>query len=110
MTRLLGKRHDVSCAAAEPALRRLLGGERFELVLCDVSMGGLSGIELHARVRALDPAQAARFVFLSGGAFGPEAKSFFAETGAAVLDKGAHPDDLRAAVEARLRALGPRGA
>jgi CheY-like chemotaxis protein len=109
MTRLLGRTLDVCCADAHAALRRLEGGERFDLVLCDVAMAGISGIELHGRVKALDPGQAARIVFLSGGAFGPEAKVFFSATGAAVLDKGSHPDELRAAVDGHLRTLGRRG-
>jgi CheY-like chemotaxis protein/anti-sigma regulatory factor (Ser/Thr protein kinase) len=106
MARLLGKTCDVSCEDGTRALRRLEAGERFELVLCDVSMAGLSGIDLYVRLRALDPDQAGRVVFMSGGAFGPQVREFFAETAAPVLDKASSPDELRAAVAERLRALG----
>jgi hypothetical protein len=43
---------------------------------------------------------------MSGGAFGPQVREFFAETAAPVLDKASSPDELRAAVAERLRALG----
>lgn len=106
MGRLLGKACDVACADAPAALARLEAGERFDLVLCDLSMPGISGLELRRRVEALDPEQALRVTFLTGGAFGAEAEECRA-TGGALVDKAARPDEIRASVEARLRALPP---
>lgn len=49
------------------ALERVGRGERFDLVLCDVMMPGMSGPELFERVVACAPELAAAFVFASGG-------------------------------------------
>ena len=54
-------------------------GERYELILCDLMMPGMSGMEFHAAVLRLDPAQAARIVFLSGGACTEAAARFLEE-------------------------------
>ena len=48
------------------ALRRLEAGEPFDVVLCDLTMPYLSGMQLHTAVAARAPRLAARFVFLSG--------------------------------------------
>jgi CheY-like chemotaxis protein len=49
------------------ALERVGRGERFDLVLCDVMMPGMSGPELFERVVACIPELGAAFVFASGG-------------------------------------------
>lgn len=52
--------------SAADAMARLRAGERYDVVLTDLMMPVTSGAELYARVAAVDPAQAARFVFMSG--------------------------------------------
>jgi CheY-like chemotaxis protein len=49
------------------ALERVKGGEKFDLVICDVMMPGMSGPVLFERVVACAPELAAAFVFASGG-------------------------------------------
>jgi signal transduction histidine kinase/ActR/RegA family two-component response regulator len=50
--------------SAEPALRRLAGGEAVDLVLSDIVMPGMSGLDLARAVRKLRPSLP--FVFISG--------------------------------------------
>jgi PAS domain S-box-containing protein len=70
LARLLGARHDVVCSGSGAhALRRLEEGERFDAVLCDAMMPGMSGPDLLDRLRALFPEQADRLVFITGGIF-----------------------------------------
>jgi CheY-like chemotaxis protein len=45
------------------ALDLILTGARFDAVVCDVMMPGMSGIDLHERVALERPDIAARFVF-----------------------------------------------
>jgi CheY-like chemotaxis protein len=59
---------------ARAALGRLLAGEQFDLVLCDVTMALLSGLDLRDRLHAADPQAAARIVFMTGGVADPEAR------------------------------------
>jgi PAS domain S-box-containing protein len=75
--RAFGATHDVSVAArADEALALLHSGRRFDLILCDLLMPGMSGAELHERLSSELPGQAERMVFLSGGAFTPRARDF----------------------------------
>jgi CheY-like chemotaxis protein len=68
LARALG--HDVDAVvvgSGAEALTILKEGERFDLVVSDITMPGMTGSELFERVRALDPSIGRRFVFLSGG-------------------------------------------
>jgi PAS domain S-box-containing protein len=99
--RALGPRHKItSVTSGKDALDRLGAGDRFDVILCDLMMPSLSGMDLYDRVLALAPDQAERMVFLSGGAFTRRAREFLERHPS--LEK---PFDLRAleaAVEARI--------
>lgn len=94
----------VSCGRA--ALALLESGRRFDLVLCDVMMGEMTGATLYEAVAALDPGQASRMVFMTGGAFTPSARAFLERVRAERLDKPFGVGELRALVD---RALDPAG-
>ena len=64
---------------AREALRLLDGGVGFDLILCDLMMPEMDGVDLHARLAARAPEQVARMVFLTGGAFSPRARRFLDE-------------------------------
>ena len=75
--RALGRRHDViTTTNAQEALDRIKGGELFDLILCDLMMPLLSGMDLHAALIECAPEQAARMVFVTGGAFTASAREF----------------------------------
>src|SRR5205807_921393 len=74
-----------------------LGG--FDVILCDLQMPDMSGMELHAAVRAQMPALADRFVFVTGGAFSSDARRFLEESVAAVIQKPFRLEDLMALIE-----------
>ncbi|MDB4943993.1 MAG: Sensory box histidine kinase/response regulator [Labilithrix sp.] len=75
--RALGRRHDViTTTNAHEALERVRNGELFDLILCDLMMPLMSGMELHAALLAEAPEQAARMVFVTGGAFTVSAREF----------------------------------
>jgi len=64
----LGSGHEVAVATAGAgALARIQGGERYDVVVCDVYMPGMGGLDLHAAVHRVDPEQARRFVFVTAG-------------------------------------------
>jgi CheY-like chemotaxis protein len=50
------------------ALERLVAGERYDVILCDVLMPGLSGPDLLAALRREAPWAADRMIFMTGGA------------------------------------------
>jgi CheY-like chemotaxis protein len=76
----------------QSALRRLLDGARFDLILCDLMMPELSGMDLYTRIKEQIPEQAERFVFMTGGAFTPRSRSFLASVPNLRLEK---PFDLQ---------------
>jgi CheY-like chemotaxis protein len=57
------------------ALERL-ARESFDAILCDLMMPEVSGMDVYREAVGRDPAVAARFVFVTGGAFTPVAAEF----------------------------------
>lgn len=70
----------------EEALQAL-AEERFEVVLCDLMMPGMDGTELYQQVLATDPDTAARFLFMTGGAYTTEARCFVLAHADRVVEK-----------------------
>jgi signal transduction histidine kinase len=98
--RMLGETHDVVTAlGAEEALRLLETDNDFGVVLCDLQMPDMSGMDLFAVVRARMPALADRFIFVTGGAFSADAKRFLEETSPAVVNKPFRLDELLALID-----------
>ena len=96
---------DVATSAAE-ALAALSPGCDYDAILCDVMMPETTGIELFERVRTMRPELAARFVFMTGGAFTPQARAFLEVVSAPCLQKPFSVDEL-SSVLARARAVAP---
>lgn len=77
------------------ALELLRRGERFDLVISDVMMPGMTGSEFFRRARALDATIVRRFVFLSGAV--DEAEQVrVTSTGVRVLTKPVSVAGIRA--------------
>jgi len=95
----LAREHDVVAVTnALAALRLLEKREHFDLILCDLMMPAMTGMELHDALSRLEPAQAARMSFLTGGAFTPRARAFLAEVPNPRLEKPFDPQGLRSFV------------
>jgi two-component system cell cycle sensor histidine kinase/response regulator CckA len=102
--RLFASHHDVAhVSSGDEALRRIAAGERYDVILCDLMMPRMTGMQLHERLSVAAPDQAARIVFITGGAFTPRAKSFLAAVPNAVLDKPFDYKLLSAAINEKLR-------
>lgn len=69
------------------ALALFDAGERFDLVLCDLMMPGLSGIDVYDAVRARHPDMLDRIVFMTGGAYTQRTQEFRASVPNAFLEK-----------------------
>ncbi len=94
--RSLEAEHDVvSAASAAEALAILERGEPFDLVLCDLMMPDMTGMDVSARLSKERPDVASRMVFLSGGAFTPEAAAFLAAAGRRHVEKPFRPQELK---------------
>jgi CheY-like chemotaxis protein len=95
LARLLEAEAQVAIAlSGSDALNLIEKGEPFDLILCDVLMPGMSGLELFHRVHATAPAVAKAFVFVTGGA-PPEIEARLQATGVRCLEKPLDLDELR---------------
>ena len=80
--------HDVTAVySARDALDLMMSGRRYDVVLCDLMMPQITGMQLHAEVVALDTEQAERMIFLTGGAFTVSAREFLDSTTNRRLEK-----------------------
>ncbi len=90
------KQHDVSSVSdGEEAVRLILGDSPPDLVLCDLMMPGLSGMDVWERVKAGRPDRLATIVFVTGGAFTERAELFLQHTVVKVLKKPLAAGELR---------------
>jgi len=75
--RALGRGHRVTAVVSgRDGLDHLVAGERYDLILCDLMMPEMTGMDLYDHVLALSAEQAGRMVFLTGGAFTRRARDF----------------------------------
>ncbi len=67
---------------------------RFDVILCDVMMPGMSGIELYEHLRRFAPDKADQLIFMTGGAFTEEAREFLAAVPNTQICKPVQSEDL----------------
>ncbi len=89
--------------SAGAALAYLAANPPPDVILCDLMMPEMSGMEFHDELTRVRPELIARVVFMTGGAFTPAASKFLASIPNVRLGKPFDAKDLRAVVEATVR-------
>lgn len=79
--------YDVKVAGDGREAVTTLENEDFDVVLCDLMMPSMSGVEVFRHIHASAPGQAERFVFLTGGTVDPKTDEFLAGVSNPVLEK-----------------------
>ena len=98
--RLLAQRYQVATVDdAKVAFGLLQSGARFDAIICDVFMPLMNGMDFYEKVRALDPDQAARIVFLTGASTQQDVRAFLAAVPNRRLDKPFSPLALEAVID-----------
>jgi CheY-like chemotaxis protein len=88
MRRVVAIEHEVVVVnRADDALRLVTEGKRFDLILSDLMMPGMTGMELFAQLQRAAPDQAQAMVFMTGGAFTPQSRAFLDEVPNPRLEK-----------------------
>jgi CheY-like chemotaxis protein len=101
--RTLAGQHSVFAMNGTQALARIRKGERFDVILCDLLMPEISGMDFYEAVSSIDSRETAKIIFLTGGAFTPRARTFLAEISNQRIEKPFDPIHLRALINDRIR-------
>ncbi len=96
--------HDVELeSSGAVALEKLRGGASYDVILCDLMMPELSGMELYEELARRRSEQAEKIVFMTGGVFVPEVRAFLDRIANAKLEKPFDGATLRTLVNERVR-------
>ena len=96
IARILARDHDVTTITSpRQALAIVEEGERFDLILSDLMMPDMTGMELYAGLDEAAPEQAARMIFMSGGTLTADAAKFLHAPGRVSIDKPFRAAGLR---------------
>lgn len=99
LRRLLRTEHDVMAVMSVPdALSLVEAGHCFDVILCDVRMPGMSGIDFYEKLRTLAPEMTSRIVFCTGATFASDTRRFFERISNELLEKPFDPGAVRSLV------------
>ena len=96
LQRTLGRDHDLTFVTQAAAALAVIAGGAFDIVLCDVMMPDMTGIQFLTRLAEVHPALAPRVVFMTGGAFSPGSRELLERMTNARVDKPFDGTALRA--------------
>jgi PAS domain S-box-containing protein len=100
VARCLGRDHVVqSVTTGREALDTLMTAEPYDVVFLDVMMPDMSGIDVYRALERDAPGRLSRVVFLTGGAFTAEARSFLDRVPNRRVHKPFEARELRAVAE-----------
>jgi nitrogen-specific signal transduction histidine kinase/CheY-like chemotaxis protein len=110
---MLEGEHEVQVAGSgHEGIQLLRENPQFDVILCDLIMPDVSGMDVHEWLAERSPELIRRMVFITGGAFTPAAKEFVQKSRNILVDKPIESDALRALVRDLVitnRAETPRG-
>ena len=90
----LGSHHTTIATSGHEALQRLHAGEAYDLIVCDLLMENIDGIDLHRRIEGEWPGLHSRMIFLTGDAFISRTQEFLARVPNRHLQKPVDPEAL----------------
>jgi signal transduction histidine kinase len=102
--RALGAHEVVVEDCGRDALARLATDQAFDVILCDLMMGDMTGMDLHTELGRRSKDLAGRIVFMTGGVFTDGARDFLAAVPNVCIEKPFDLTALRAMIAARSEA------
>jgi signal transduction histidine kinase len=93
----------VTADSGAAALTIIAAGERFDVILCDLMMPQMTGMEFFAALTTLDPTAVDSVVFMTGGAFMPRARNFLTTVRNNRVEKPFDLFNLRALINGMIR-------
>jgi PAS domain S-box-containing protein len=105
--RTLSGEHDVvTLNITDEALALIRGGQRFDVILCDVMMPNMTGVDFYRELERIMPDEVDKIVFLTGGVFATQTREFLDQIPNVRIEKPFRPEELRAIISDRLKRLG----
>ncbi len=101
LRRMLGEHEVVLVGSGREAMRLMERDSGFDVVLCDLMMAEMTGMDVYDEVARSLPGVEARMIFMTGGVFTERAQEFLARVPNARLDKPFRTEELRALVQER---------
>lgn len=99
LRRLLASEHDVtSVMNATDALSLIEAGHRFDVILCDLRMPGMTGIDFYERLKTLASDMTKHVIFCTGATFSVDTRHFFESVPNRILEKPFDPMAVRSLV------------
>jgi CheY-like chemotaxis protein len=103
LRRILEREHDVVVVTRGRDALDQIAGAQFDVILCDLMMPEMSGMDLYTEVSRRSPEHAPRIIFMTGGAFTPRAREFLERVPNQRLEKPVDTRNLRALIRDLLR-------
>ncbi len=95
--------HEVVGVTSGRAAMSRIGAQGFDLILCDLMMPGMSGMDIYHRVKDEHPGLEERIVFITGGSLFDEVREFLTQVPNISIEKPIEPTRLSAKVAKLLR-------
>jgi PAS domain S-box-containing protein len=96
--RILSRLHAVDVVSNASDGLALLGANDYDVIVCDLMMPEMTGMELYRELERTRPELATRVLFMTGGVFSPDAEAFLEEHRERVIAKPFDSKTLRRAV------------
>jgi CheY-like chemotaxis protein len=104
LRRTLGSEHDVTVfTKPQEALEWLEQGHPWDLILCDLMMPEMTGMDFLAELNRRMPERSGHLIFVTGGAFTPGARDFLSRIDNVRVEKPFEAKALRQLVNAQLQ-------
>ncbi len=88
--------YEVIEAGSGKEARQILQSDRaFDLILCDIMMPEVSGVDLHEWLVETYPSSAKQVVFITGGAFTPRTREYLSKVGNLLIEKPFDTDSFK---------------
>jgi PAS domain S-box-containing protein len=101
---LAGEGYEVEAVDNAGDALKKIEGKRYNLVLIDIKMPGMDGVELYKRIQKIAKSLARRAVFITGDIMGADTEKFLSETKVAHIDKPFDAEQLSREVRRALTA------
>ncbi|MCJ7514694.1 MAG: PAS domain S-box protein, partial [Dehalococcoidia bacterium] len=99
---LSGEGHKVDTADNAADALKKIETKRYSLILLDIKMPGMDGVELYKRIQKVRKSLTRRVVFITGDAMGADTEKFLAEIKSAHIEKPFDAEQLKKAVKRAL--------